>query len=141
MSSNGTAASRFQRCAVRRLLHVSTVGGLLSASGQAMACSWRKPAHALVDCHQEWLARGSHRTGRRPRTTAPAPNPSQFQARTPQAALQFEGTLPFMVYDLDLTVMVTTAGIALLGAIYLWSKDPARRDRAWQLLKLLLRRP
>jgi len=45
-----------------------------------------------------------------------------------------------MVYDLDLTVMVTTAGIAVLGAIYLWSKDPARRDRAWRLLKLLIRR-
>ena len=56
------------------------------------------------------------------------------------AALLTEGTMPSMVYDLDLTVMVTTAGIAVLGAIYLWSKDPARRDRAWRLLKLLIRR-
>ena len=46
-----------------------------------------------------------------------------------------------MMYDLDLTVMAATAGIAALAAVYLWSKDPDRRCRAWRLLKLLLRRP
>lgn len=45
-----------------------------------------------------------------------------------------------MMSDLNLAVMVTAAGIAVLAAIYLWSKDPGRRRRAWQLLKLLLRR-
>ena len=45
-----------------------------------------------------------------------------------------------MMYDLDLTVMMTAAGIAALAAVCLWSKDPGRRRRAWQLLKLLLRR-
>lgn len=45
-----------------------------------------------------------------------------------------------MMYDLDMTVIVTTAGIATLAAVYLWSKDPGRRGRAWQLLKLLLHR-
>jgi len=45
-----------------------------------------------------------------------------------------------MMYDLDLPVMVTAAAIATLAAVYLWSKDPARRRRAWQLLQLLLRR-
>ena len=44
-----------------------------------------------------------------------------------------------MMYDLNLAVMVTAAGIAILAAVYLWSKDPARRRRAWRLLKLLLR--
>jgi hypothetical protein len=46
-----------------------------------------------------------------------------------------------MMYDVDLTVMVTVAGIATVAAVYLWSKDPGRRLRAWRLLKLLLGRP
>ena len=45
-----------------------------------------------------------------------------------------------MMYDLNLAVMATAAGIAILAAVYLWSNDPDRRRRAWQLLKLLLRR-
>jgi hypothetical protein len=45
-----------------------------------------------------------------------------------------------MMYDVDLAVMMTAAGIAILAAVYLWSEDPGRRRRAWQLLKLLLRR-
>jgi len=45
-----------------------------------------------------------------------------------------------MMYDLDLTVVVTAAGIATLAAVYLWSNDIGRRGRAWQLLKLMLRR-
>jgi hypothetical protein len=45
-----------------------------------------------------------------------------------------------MMYDLDLAGMVTATGITILAAVYLWSKDPGRRRRAWQLLKLLLRR-
>jgi hypothetical protein len=45
-----------------------------------------------------------------------------------------------MMYDLDLTAVLTTAGIAMLAAVYVWSKDPGRRARAWSLLKLLLGR-
>ena len=45
-----------------------------------------------------------------------------------------------MMYDVDLAVIVTAGGIAILATVFLWSKDPDRRSRAWQLLKLLLRR-
>jgi hypothetical protein len=45
-----------------------------------------------------------------------------------------------MMYNLDLAVIVTASGIATLAAVYLWSENPDRRRRAWQLLKLLLRR-
>jgi hypothetical protein len=45
-----------------------------------------------------------------------------------------------MMYNLDLAVIATAAGIAILATVYLWSKDPGRRDRARELLKLLLRR-
>ena len=45
-----------------------------------------------------------------------------------------------MMYDLDLAVIMTAAGIAILAAVYLWSKDPGRQRRAWELLKLMLRR-
>lgn len=46
-----------------------------------------------------------------------------------------------MMYDVDLTVIVTTAGVTTVAAVYLWSKDPGRRLRAWRLLKLLLGHP
>jgi hypothetical protein len=55
------------------------------------------------------------------------------------AALQ-ERDPPPMMSDPNLAVMVTATGIAILAAVYLWSKDPGRRRRAWQLLRLLLRR-
>ena len=45
-----------------------------------------------------------------------------------------------MMYDLDLTVVVTAAGIVVPSAVYVWSKDPDRRTRAWNLLKLLFGR-
>ena len=45
-----------------------------------------------------------------------------------------------MMYDLDLTVALSAAGIVVLAAVYVWSKDPDRRARAWSLLKLLLGR-
>jgi len=45
-----------------------------------------------------------------------------------------------MMYNLELPVIVTATWIAILAAVYLWSEDPGRRHRAWQLLKLLLRR-
>jgi hypothetical protein len=45
-----------------------------------------------------------------------------------------------MMYDLDLAVMASAAGIATLAAVYPWSDDIGRRGRAWQLLKLMLRR-
>jgi hypothetical protein len=45
-----------------------------------------------------------------------------------------------MMYQLPLPVMVPAAGVIVLAAVYMMSKDPDRRARAWQLLKLLLRR-
>lgn len=44
------------------------------------------------------------------------------------------------MYDLNLTFMATGAALTILAAVYLWSEDVGRRRRAWQLLKLLLRR-
>ena len=45
-----------------------------------------------------------------------------------------------MMYDLLLPVATPALGIAVLAVVYMVSKDPDRRGRAWQLLKLLLRR-
>jgi hypothetical protein len=45
-----------------------------------------------------------------------------------------------MMYNLDLAVMATAAGIAILAAVYLWLEDPGRQRRARELLRLLLRR-
>ena len=51
-----------------------------------------------------------------------------------------------MMYDLVLPSIPSATIIALAvvylvsAVVYLVSKDPDRRDRAWQLLKLLLRR-
>lgn len=44
------------------------------------------------------------------------------------------------MYDLDLSVVVIATGIVVMAAVYVWSKDPDRRARAWTLLKLLLGR-
>jgi hypothetical protein len=45
-----------------------------------------------------------------------------------------------MMYKLDLAVIAAAAEIATLAAVCLWSKDPTRQHRAWELLKLILRR-
>lgn len=45
-----------------------------------------------------------------------------------------------MMYQVGLPVMMTAVGTAILAGVYLWSKDPNRRRRAWRLLKLLLGR-
>jgi len=45
-----------------------------------------------------------------------------------------------MMPDLTVTALLAGAGIAILAGVYLWSTDPGRRRRAWQLLKLLLSR-
>ena len=44
-----------------------------------------------------------------------------------------------MMYHLVL-LAIPAAAIIPLAVVYLVSKDPDRRGRAWQLLKLLLRR-
>jgi hypothetical protein len=56
-----------------------------------------------------------------------------------QAALWIERTYP-MMYDLAVPIVVTATGSVTLAAVYVVSKDPERRRRAWQLLKLLLGR-
>jgi hypothetical protein len=45
-----------------------------------------------------------------------------------------------MIYGLDLMGALATTATVVLAAVYLWSKDPGRRRRAWQLLKLILSR-
>ena len=45
-----------------------------------------------------------------------------------------------MIYYLDVMVVLTALGIAVLGAVYVWSSKADRRTRAWQLIKLLLRK-
>lgn len=45
-----------------------------------------------------------------------------------------------MSYGVNLAVIVTAAAVVVLAAVYLWSEDPARRGRARELLRLLLRR-
>ena len=69
----------------------------------------------------------------------PAPNLGEDHGTGTAAALLLEGPTT-MMYDLTLSVAVSTSGIAALSAMYLMSKDPERRRRAWRLLKLLLRR-
>jgi len=45
-----------------------------------------------------------------------------------------------MMYDVSLTVILTATAFMALSTVYLWSKDPARRSRARELLTLLLGR-
>lgn len=45
-----------------------------------------------------------------------------------------------MMNDLSFAALLAAAGFAGLAAVYLWSKDPARRTRARELLRLLLGR-
>ena len=45
-----------------------------------------------------------------------------------------------MMYDLGVWGIVMATGSVTLAAVYVVSKDPERRLRAWQLLKLLLGR-
>jgi hypothetical protein len=45
-----------------------------------------------------------------------------------------------MMPNLAALALLTTVGVAALAAVYLWSADPARRRRAWQLLRLFLGR-
>jgi len=73
------------------------------------------------------------------RCAAPTPNPSQSPGAGTAAALYSKGTTP-MMYDLALPAAVPTIAIIALAVVYLISEDPELRARAWQLLKLLLRR-
>jgi hypothetical protein len=45
-----------------------------------------------------------------------------------------------MMNDVSLATVLAAVGFAVLAAVYLWSKDPARRTRARELLKILLGR-
>jgi hypothetical protein len=44
-----------------------------------------------------------------------------------------------MMPELFLLALLTSVTFLVLAAVYLWSKDAARRSRAWRLLKLLFR--
>jgi hypothetical protein len=46
-----------------------------------------------------------------------------------------------MMPDLTLAGLFTIAAIVVLGAVYVWSNDAGRRERAWTLLMLIRRRP
>ncbi len=43
-----------------------------------------------------------------------------------------------MMNDVAVITGLTGTAIVILAAVYLYSKDPSRRRRAWSLLKLLL---
>ncbi|MFI6501278.1 hypothetical protein [Nonomuraea typhae] len=45
-----------------------------------------------------------------------------------------------MVPQLTLAALTVTAALAVLAGVYLYSKNSARRIRAWRLLRLLFRR-
>jgi len=45
-----------------------------------------------------------------------------------------------MISDLTLPVILAAAGVVALAVVYVMSEDPGRRARAWNLLKLVLRR-
>jgi hypothetical protein len=45
-----------------------------------------------------------------------------------------------MIYDLTLPVTMAATGTVALAVVYVMSTDAGRRARAWNLLKLLLRR-
>jgi hypothetical protein len=45
-----------------------------------------------------------------------------------------------MMYDLALPVAVSAAGTVALAAVYVMSRDPGRRSRARELLRLMLGR-
>jgi hypothetical protein len=65
--------------------------------------------------------------------------PVTVLTRAPQRPFTWKDYVP-MMYQVDLAVMMAAVGAAILAAVYLWSKDPDRRRRAWRLLKLLLGR-
>lgn len=56
------------------------------------------------------------------------------------AALQLRKGPTLMMYGLNLAMFLTSGAAAALGAVYVWSKDQGRRERAWALLRLLFRR-
>lgn len=94
---------------------------------------WRGRTPARYGLLEEAVAEGGS-VERRPRLI---PSESGAGAAT---ALQFpKGPTP-MMYNLSLPVTAPVAGAVILAAVYVMSKDPGRRSRAWQLLKLLLRR-
>jgi hypothetical protein len=45
-----------------------------------------------------------------------------------------------MISGLTLPATAAAAGVVILAIVYVMSEDPGRRARAWNLLKLLLRR-
>ncbi len=97
------------------------------------------------------MERGVNRPVRRPRMVPAisitlvavdetlAPNLLQSLRERPDGPLRQEGTSITMP-DLAPVALLAAAAPATLSAVYLWSNDPARRRRAWNLLKLLLRR-
>ena len=74
-----------------------------------------------------------------PHNGHPRRNLSQFVGADAVAIPTVKGP-PTMMPDLTALALLTTAGTAVLAAVYLWSADPGRRRRAWQLLKLFLSR-
>jgi hypothetical protein len=45
-----------------------------------------------------------------------------------------------MMVGFDAAATVSVSGIAVLAGVWVWSKDPGRRWRAWVLIRMLLRR-
>jgi hypothetical protein len=114
-----------------------------------LAARWLSPGYVMAGNGASWHAvstewprlwlsgYGHHTTWwlavRHPRRSHP--NPDAGAA----AALQLRRDYP-MMDDVFLSAAVPALGIAALAGVYILSRDPDRRGRAWQLLKLLLRR-
>lgn len=45
-----------------------------------------------------------------------------------------------MMPEVTVPALLVVGGIAVLAAVYLWSPNAGRRQRAWRLLRLLVRR-
>jgi hypothetical protein len=104
-----------------------------------MAGEWSKLACSLADTSSEMASWVQPLEQRRRAQQHLRRTSSKSRHRCHRVVLLLEGSEP-MMYDLDLTVVLTAAGIVAPGAVYVWSKDPDRRARAWSLLKLLFER-
>ena len=125
---------------------LSAPKGRLSANGRQVAGTGGKVADfggkaaiVLADREPRWPAGSSHPQVATAHSGIRAGPCHSLRARTLWWSSPPKGLTP-MMYDLTLTVMVSAASAVIPSVVYVMSKDPGRRTRAWRLLQLLLRR-